>query len=813
MIYPSSFEEKTGFDHIRRLLRGFCLSSLGQTEVDHINFSCDPVWIEAELDLVEEMREILLFGEGFPAQNYFDLRRDLNALKIKGNWLEVEPLGDLRAVMKTIAGILQYLLKEDAPAFPGLAAMAAPVYAGEEVLDAMNRILDSQGQMRDNASPRLAEIRRELLRLQQEVESSVHRMMQTARKAGWVPEDTDITIRNGRLVIPVYASAKKKLDGLVHDRSATGQTLFIEPREIFESNNTIRELELEEKDEIHRILVEMADILRPHIPAILEAMAFLGRIDFIRAKGKLALELGSHKPLLHSEARLEWFDALHPLLYLSHKAQGKEVVPLRIRLDETQRIIIISGPNAGGKSVALKTIGLLQYMLQCGITVPLRPTSEAGIFSKLFIDIGDQQSIENDLSTYSSHLLNMKQLLAVADVETLFLIDEFGSGTEPRFGGALAEAILEGLHDRQAMGVVTTHYANLKALPEKYPTMENAAMQFDVEKITPLFLLETGRPGSSFAYEIAARIGLEEDILNAAVEKTGSEIIALDRQLQQVANDLREIEKQKASLRVADDFLAEMVDKYERRTRDIDHRKNEIIAEARREARRILENSNKLLENTIRDIRESNADKEKTRLLREKLEEEKLSIRQKEEAEQKSRQKGQKQPSNASPQLKTVPKKNGPLEAGDFVRMSGQQNTGQVLEIRGSVAEVAFGSMKLKLPIDRLELSEQKITSGGKKKAGAYSGIIQDLNDKMASFSPRIDLRGMRADEAIQALQSLVDDAILLNVPELYVLHGKGDGILRQRVREYLAGVEEVKRYADEHVERGGHGITIVSFR
>lgn len=835
MIYPENFEHKLGFDKIRHYLKEYCLSSLGKAETGNIQFSTNRAAIEKELNLVEEMREILLFGQGFPAQNYFDLRVGIQQLKIKGNWMDVEQLGELRAVLSTIQGICDFLLKDEEPDFPGLAAMAATVDIDPSVTDRLNHILDKKGQIRDQASPLLAEIRKKLEALRGNVETEIHRMMKHARSSGWVPDDTDITVRDGRLVIPVHASAKKKMDGLIHDRSSTGQTLYIEPREIFESNNEIRELELDEREEIHRILVETADKIRPGIPGLLKAFSFLGRIDFLRAKGKLAIKLESHKPLLGDEPRLEWFDARHPLLFLSHQAQGKKVVPLKIKLNKKNRILIISGPNAGGKSVALKTIGLLQYMLQCGITIPMRPTSEAGIFQDILIDIGDQQSLENDLSTYSSHLLNMKHFLQYCGRRSLFLIDEFGSGTEPRFGGALAEAILEGLYQKGSFGVVTTHYANLKALPDRFEGMMNGAMQFDVENIEPLFILESGKPGSSFAFEIASRIGLEKEILDTAVEKSGEELIKLDRQLQQVANDQRAVDAKKTELRVADDFLAEMIEKYQKLAGELENKKKSILNQARNEAREILENSNKLIEKTIREIRENQADKERTRQARDELQREKEQFSE--------RHKQQEQEQDYSPKENEVNRKRGKqqqkdtekkqrkreenkkkraaqtnvrpeeLRVGDRVKMQGQDTVGEILAIKGSVADIAMGSMKLKLPIDRLVYAGTEKPSKSGKSGGNISRVISDINDKMANFSPQLDLRGFRAEEARNMLEAYIDEAILLSVKDLRILHGKGDGVLRQIVRDFLAGQQEVQRFRDEHVELGGHGVTIVTLK
>ncbi|MBP7849317.1 MAG: Smr/MutS family protein [Lentimicrobiaceae bacterium] len=817
LIYPYNFEQKTGFDQIRRLLSMHCMSDPARDLVAEIHFTDDMDDIRVALDQAMEMRRILLFSEPFPAQDYFDMRDGLRLLAVKGAFLEPAVLVELRASLHSIAGICHFLLGERQGEYPELATLAAEVSIDPEIIASLDRLLDERGIVRDDASPELARLRRERFRLQARVEQEISAIMTQARRSGWVADDAEMTIRNGRLVLPVLAASKRQLKGLIHDRSATGHTLYIEPQEIFEANNEIRELELAEEEEIRRILTALADTLRPMLPEIRAAYDFLARMDLIRAKARLALQLKADKPLLNDKPIIEWFDAVHPLLYLSHQAQKKSVVPLRIKLDDGERILVISGPNAGGKSVALKTVVLLQYMLQCGLLVPMRATSETGIFNKLLLDIGDEQSLENDLSTYSSHLLNMQVFLRESDAGTLFLIDEFGAGTEPRFGGALAEAILEKLHTKGAFGVVTTHYANLKMMGGQRDGIINGAMQFDVTNMSPLFALETGKPGSSFAFEIASRIGLGQDVLDAAVQKAGQDLIDLDRQLQQLENDRRAMDKKQTELRVADAFLSEMIDKYENQTRDLEKRRQEILAEARKQARTLIEDSNRLIETTIREIKEASASREATRALRQKLEEQAAALvsepqppeviikKEKEDIIEKP------PPAARKTSKVSLPKE---LTTGDKVQVVGQQTIGEIISIQGKMAEVAFASMKMRLPVSQLQRPDAKeMKEQARSKPRSERRIIDEINEKMANFNAQIDLRGMRAEECLYTLRHYIDDAILLNINTIRILHGKGDGILRQVVREFVSHIPEVRQYHDEHIEMGGHGITVVHFR
>lgn len=558
-------------------------------------------------------------NEKFPTENYFDLTDELSRISIEGTYMEKEALFELKRSLNTINDCIQFFRKDKEQRFPQLKELSSSVEIDKSIIKQLDSILDDKGNIRDDASPELAEIRKDISRKQISVNKKLHQLMGHVRRQGWAPDDIELTVRNGRTVIPMLASYKRNIRGFVHDESASGHTVFIEPEEAFDINNEIRELENAERREIIRILLSFTDAIRPQIEELIKCYHFLGIVDFIRAKALYALQTNSQKPDTSSKSLINWIKAKHPLLYLSHKLQKKEVVPLNIKLDEKQRILVISGPNAGGKSVCLKTVGLLQYMLQSGMLVPMEICSETGIFSNIFIDIGDEQSLENDLSTYSSHLLNMRHFMGYADEKTLFLIDEFGTGTEPSLGGAIAESILEKLNSKKSFGVITTHYANLKLLADREDGIANGAMLFDSDKMKPLFELSIGKPGSSFAFEIAETIGLQKDVLKKAKEKAGTKQISFDKQLQNLDVQKKELDQKETQLKVADDFLSEMIDKYQNLYNELEKRKKEIISNAKEEAASLIGNTNKIIEKTIKEIKESQAEKGKTNDVRKKL--------------------------------------------------------------------------------------------------------------------------------------------------------------------------------------------------
>ncbi len=814
MTYPSNFEEKTGFDRIRLMLRDYCYSSLGIRHVEAISFQTDKDLISLMLNQAEEFRQILLSGRNFPGSNYYDPDEIFTMLRLEDTFAEPETLLDIKLSLETILAVMHILNErrdDDASKYPHLKKLLDGLIVESTIPEQISAIIDEKAGVRNSASPALSEIRLKMQKLEKQANSRIARILSDGKKDGWIQKDIELTLRNGRQVIPVAVAFKRKIRGFVHDHSSSGQTAYLEPEEVFEINNQRKDLEADERQEIIRILKKLADYLRPMIPDLLKAYDMLGKVDAIRAKAKLALEMDGMKPQIIDQAMLNWIKAKHPLLYLSYKKQDKHVEPLSLELNREQSIVIISGPNAGGKSVCLKTCGLIQYMLQCGLLVPMVAHSEAGIFHRLFIDIGDEQSLENDLSTYSSHLLNMKHFISHCDERSMFLIDEFGAGTEPRIGGAIAESILETLHEQKAFGVITTHYANLKLMAGRYQGIVNGSMLFDSKNIKPLFKLKTGTPGSSFAFEIAKSIGLPSSILEKASDKAGVQDLDFDIQLQDLEVRKAELDEKEQTLRNADDFLAEIIDRYERLNKDLESRKNEIIIKARQEAKEILSGTNKVIENTIRTIKESQAEKGKTREARKDLEE---YVR-KQEKEMKEippfLPRKRKPEKKKKQELSKPVTEDSPLQIGDAVRVKGQETVGELTEISGKKAVISYGSITVKTILSSLEkIKKSSIKSGIQRSSGTKR--MFDINEKAAAFSPEIDLRGARADEALKKLQRHLDDAYLLGVPQIRILHGKGDGILRPAIREFLKEVPHVNRYRDEHPDRGGAGITIVDF-
>ncbi len=806
MIYPSNIETKLGFDTIRQLLKNECISQLGVKLIDNIGFKVNYDQINTLLDQTEEFRQILLFDNNFPSQDYFDLTDEIDRIRVIGTFISQEPLFELKLSLNTIIDCLKFLNTDtDEIKYTELHKLSANVFIDKGLIKSISRIMDDKGEINDDASSELKSIRKALKQKTANAEKKLNQTLNQAKKEGWTPDDVTVTIRNGRAVIPINATNKRKIRGFVHDASATGQTFYIEPEEVFELNNEIRELENDERIEIIKILTELTDYMRPFSHELKNAYHFLALMDFIRAKAKFAISIEAVKPLFNNKPIIDWYFAKHPLLFLSHKAQKKVVEPLKINLNNKNRILIISGPNAGGKSVCLKTVGLLQYMLQCGLLIPMKETSETGIFENVFIDIGDEQSIENDLSTYSSHLLNMKTLVAKVSSSTLFLIDEFGAGTEPQLGGAIAEAILEHLNTKKAFGVVTTHYSNLKLMADNNEGIVNGAMLFDTKLMRPLYKLSIGKPGSSFAFEIANNIGLQKEILDLASNKSGKSHLNFENQLQQLEVDKVNIAKKEAELKVADDFLSDIIDKYQKLNDELETNKRAIIKQAKDDAKELIRQSNRLIENAIRTIKESNADKDVTKEARESLDKFADKLEPKEKSEKKSQQSFK-----YKKQVEEVDE--SPILIGDFVRIIGQQTVGEVEDIKNNKALVLANSVKVTLPLNQLvKVSRKEAKQQARpSKQNTYGNVISDLNAKAAAFKPSVDLRGKRAEDSLAIVKTLIDDAILLSVYELKILHGKGNGILRKIIREYLRSVDEVKSYKDEHVERGGDGITLV---
>lgn len=834
MIYPQNFEQKIGFDQIRQLVKGKCLSTLGMERVDEMAFSDDYREIDRRLEQVMEFISILQGEDDFPSQYFFDVRSSLKRIRVEGLYMDESELFDLRRSLETIRDVVRFLRqtddeedKEAHSPYPALYELAGEVMVFPMLIARINDILDKFGKVKDNASPELLRIRRELAATTGSISRSLNSILRTAQAEGYVEKDVTPTMRDGRLVIPVAPGMKRKIRGIVHDESATGKTVFIEPAEVVEANNRIRELEGEERREIIRILTDFSSVVRPHVPALLQSYEFLAEVDFIRAKALWGMETGSGKPSLEERQVVDWFDAVHPLLQISLAKHGKKVVPLDIELTREQRILLISGPNAGGKSVCLKTVGLLQYMLQCGMPVSMNERSHAGVFRHIFIDIGDEQSIEDDLSTYSSHLTNMKNMMKYCDGQSLILIDEFGGGTEPQIGGAIAEAVLKRFNQKGTFGVITTHYQNLKHFAEDHEGVVNGAMLYDRHEMRALFQLQIGNPGSSFAVEIARKIGLPEDVIADASEIVGSEYIQSDKYLQDIVRDKRYWETKRQNIRRREKQMEETIARYERELEELDRSRKEILKKAKEDAGRLLEESNARIENTIRTIKEAQAEKERTREVRQDLAdfrrqveeadkaamEEKIARKMDRLREKQERRKERKERQGNEPSVQPVVKVK-PIGAGDYVRIKGQISVGQVMELNGKNAVVMFGLMKTNVKADRLERADAPKQTNTMAKATFVSSETQDrMYEKKLNFKQDIDVRGMRGDEAVQAVTYFIDDAILVGVSRVRILHGTGSGILRTLIRQYLATVPGVADFKDEHVQFGGAGITVVDLK
>ena len=867
MIYPNNFEQKLGFDEVRRLLKERCLSTLGKEKVDQMAFSTDAAQINEWLRQVREFRRLQEEKDGFPMQYFFDVRESIKRIRLENTHLEEDEVWDLRRSLETIAGIVKYLndAEEDITdptahmalveyKYPELQKLTEGVATFPAMIRRIDSILDKFGRIKDSASMTLAGIRHDLEKTQGSISRTLYTILHAAQKDGIVDKDAAPTMRDGRLVLPVAPSVKRRINGIVHDESATGKTVFIEPAEVVEANNKVRELEAAERREIIRILTVFTDEVRPHVPEILGSYEFLAVIDLIHAKAefaKLTNGVETRTDVL-SEPCLDWIQAKHPLLQLSLGKQGKKVVPLDIVLkplnpedhkETTGRLLIISGPNAGGKSVCLKTVGLLQYMLQCGLSIPVGEYSVTGIFDSIMIDIGDEQSIENDLSTYSSHLLNMKQMMKYANSRTLLLIDEFGGGTEPTIGGAIAEAVLKQFWQKEAFGVITTHYQNLKHFAEDHPGVVNGAMLYDRHEMQALFQLSIGQPGSSFAIEIARKTGIPEEVIKDASDIVGQDYIQSDKYLQDIVRDKRYWEGKRQTIHQHEKSLEHKINRYEDELSDIERQRKEILRKAKEEAEELLRESNKKIENAIREIREAQAEKERTRQVREELNtfKEELSdidtrdndesiarkIRQiqerKERREKRKAEKAEKAAKGSgtlAPSPEKTEKSQAPLSPGDTVRIKGLTSIGEIEKVDGKMAVVIFGGMRTKMRLERLEHAEKPIQQQSRAEernsniAGSYGVVSKDTRDVIDSrklnFKQDIDVRGMRGDEAINAITYFIDDAILVGVSRVRILHGTGGGILRQLIRQYLATIPNVSHFRDEHVQFGGAGITVV---
>ena len=825
MIYPGNFEEKIGFDKVRSILRDACLCELGKRNVDEIAFSSSFGLISKLISETEEFRQICLMENNFPIGHFIDITPALQKIHVVGTFLEIENIIDLQKSLESIHAILNFFKNKDENLYPNLRELTRNVQSFPIILNRIDAILTKNNQIKDNASPELASIRKTIHEKNSAVGRIMQKILKHAQSEGLIDEDTGISMREGRAVIPVNSTYKRKVHGIIHDESATGKTSFIEPAEAVEINNEIRELEFAERREIIKILIQFTDIVRPYLDDLLFAYDFMGSIDFIHAKAKFAIRINAVKPAMFDQQSLRWVKAVHPLLYLALMKEKRTVVPLDINLDQRDRILLISGPNAGGKSVCLKTTGLIQYMYQCGLLVPVSENSEMGLFEHLFIDIGDEQSIENDLSTYSSHLLNMKAFLKHANPRTLLLIDEFGTGTEPMLGGAIAEAILNHLNLKQVFGIITTHYTNLKHFAASVEGIVNGAMLYDSHLMQPLFRLQIGKPGSSFAFEIARKIGLPEEILNEATGKVGQKNVDFEKNLRDIARDKRYWEGKRDHIRLSEKRLEELVTRHQEELLKTEKERKAIIEKAKAEAKDILAGTNKQIENTIRQIKESQAEKEKTREARKQLDEfrEKVDKVSQDDEEQilrkieklKERENKIKNKQNQGNKAEEEPeeeKTTTRIAVGDKVRLFGQDSVGEVLDINGKNYLVAFGNMTTSLTEARIEkISNNEFKRQSQVQRNPEITASFSMNERKLNFKPYIDVRGLRTEEAIEKVQELVDEAVMLNVSELKILHGKGNGILRHMIREYLDALDFIKSSKDAHIEMGGSGITIVT--
>ena len=858
MIYPKNYESKIGFDEIRRMLKEHCLSTLGKELVDEMAFSDDAETVNEWLEQVREFRRMKQAVEKPELNFFFDVRESITRLRLENTHIEEDELFNLRRSLETIGILVTFLNKnggsEEVPeyAYPALHRMAENVQAFPAMIRRIDSILDKFGKIKDSASMVLAGIRHDLEQTSGSISRTLYTILHSAQRDGLVAQDVAPTLRDGRLMIPVAPGLKRRIKGIVHDESATGKTIFIEPAEVVEANNKVRELEAAERREIIRILTVFSDELRPQVPEVLNSYHFLAQIDFVHAKAEMAEQMQAFEPHVKAEPHIDWIRAVHPLLQHSLQKQDKKVVPLDIRLEARNgerglknensnigRLLIISGPNAGGKSVCLKTVGLLQYMLQCGLSIPVGDRSTVGLFENIMIDIGDEQSIADDLSTYSSHLLNMKNMMKQANANTLLLIDEFGGGTEPTIGGAIAEAVLKQFWQKQTFGVITTHYQNLKHFAEDHEGVVNGAMLYDRHQMQALFQLSIGQPGSSFAIEIARKTGIPEEVISDASEIVGSEYIQSDKYLQDIVRDKRYWEGKRQTIHQHEKSLEGHIQRYETNLEEIERERKQILKRAKEQAEELLRQANQKIENTIREIKEAQAEKERTRLVREELQqfreqvasddtqglmsEEDFARKLRQMEERKARKEKRKSEKSKNEQT-TAARLNAVAKAseagtviavGSAVRIKGLNTIGTVESISGKNATVIFGDVRTKMKVEQLEITDKPKEE--KKKSDHSSLAVQTsrmtsatIEDRKSNFHQDLDVRGLRGDEAIDTVMHFIDDAILVGMSRVRILHGTGSGILRQLIRQYLATVPNVKKAKDEHVQFGGAGITVV---
>ncbi|WP_316789445.1 endonuclease MutS2 [Pedobacter frigoris] len=789
MLYPENCLERLGFNEVRQLIHKHCLSPMGQQMVAKMQVMTKFDQINKFLRQTSEFKSILENQEPLQISTFFDIKTLADKIRVEGSYLMEDELHQMYASLQTVFSVLRFF-EERKEIYPNLEALFEHLPVEKNILKRIETVLDPKGKIKPNASPTLQNIIGDIAKTEQDVRKRMDSIYKQAIGNNWVA-DGSLTIRDGRMCIPVLAENKRKLKGFIHDESASGQTVYIEPEEVFSLNNKLRDLEFDKRREIIKILIALTNDLRPYTPLLLSYHGFLTKLDFVRAKALFAIEVEADMPVLIKEAKTKLVNARHPLLFLSFKEDKKTVVPLNVHITDNFRILLVSGPNAGGKSVCMKTVGLLQIMVQSGLLIPVHESSEVGIFDQIFADIGDDQSIESDLSTYSAHLTKMRYFVAHATPKSLVLIDEFGTGTDPQFGGPMAEAVLEVLNNKKVRGVITTHYSNLKLFAGNTPGLENASMLFDNDRMKPMYVLEIGKPGSSYAFEIAQNIGLQKEVLELARAKTGTNQNRIDSLLVDLEREKKQIYDTKVHLSNQQNKVKNLVAENEKLKLFLDENKKVLIKEAKMEAQAIIKNANKLVENTIAEIKEKQADKVATKQLRQNLHKELVQNQVKEE----------KKAEVAMPL-------NTPIEVGDWVQLNNSETTGQVLEINRDNLVIALGDLRSVVKKNRV----YKISNKQAKKAAQQNSYTGNISEAISSFNAELDLRGMRGENALHELEKYLDKSIMLGFPFIKIIHGKGDGILRKLIREYLRKYSQVNRMEDEHADRGGDGITYVYF-
>lgn len=786
MIYPENAAEKLGFIEIKELIKANCLSMMGKEMVEKIQPMYQYGQIDKFLRQTHEFKDILENDSPLPIDHLYPIRTFADRIRVEGSFLSEEEFFQISLSLKTVFSVINYF-NERKGVYEALEMLFEHLTIERTIVKNIDNVIDQNGSMKPSASPKLQEIFREIAYAERESRKRMDALLKKAQDAGWTA-DGGLTVRDGRLCIPILAENKRKIKGYIHDESATGQTVYLEPEEVFQLNNQLRDLEFDKRREKVRILIALTTELRPFVPSLISYHGLLSKLDFVRAKALFAIDIEATMPELQKEASLNFINARHPLLFLNFRREGQTVVPLNVAIDETQRIIVVSGPNAGGKSVCMKTIGLLQMMVQAGLLIPVDPNSKVGVFRNFFADIGDDQSIESDLSTYSAHLSKMRYFMEHSNSRSLILIDEFGAGTDPQFGGPIAEAVLQNLNKKKVRGVITTHYSNLKLFANATEGLENASMLFDNAAMQPRYILEIGKPGSSYAFEIAYKIGLPQDVLQGAKQKIGTQQKKVDHLLVDLEREKKEVHEAKVKLKRNEDKLNRLLKENEERSAFLEENKKQMMKQAKLEAQEVLKNANRLVENTIAQIKESNADKEKTKELRKVLDSELVKNK------------------SIAPNKKTV-QKDEELAIGDWVKILDTGTMAQIIEIAKGNLILAIGDLRSVVKKNRVEKTSNKEVSKSLKRAHGTQ-----LTESLANFNPEIDVRGMRTEAALYEIEKYLDKAIMMSFPSLKIVHGKGNGILRKMIRDYLRKYKEVDRLEDEHLDRGGDGVTYVYF-